>query len=110
MEFVSKLRSIVSVWLSHRFLLFRYEKDYTYETFAAALVRDLDLPDHFYIEIAKAIKKQVIEAKKYFPWHQVVQEESLHPIVVRLRWNDMIFTDRFEVFRTFFVLCTNKVL
>ncbi|KAG7384158.1 hypothetical protein PHYPSEUDO_002942 [Phytophthora pseudosyringae] len=73
-----------------------YEKDFTYETFAAALVRDLDLPDCFYKRIAKSIQEQVEKAQKSLPWHEAVTRESLHPIFINLRLNDTIYIDRFE--------------
>ncbi|KAG2812432.1 hypothetical protein PC113_g23558 [Phytophthora cactorum] len=73
-----------------------YEKDFTYETFAAALVRDLDLPNCFYKRIAKSIREQVEKAKKSLPWNEAVTGESLHPIFINLRLNDTIYIDRFE--------------
>ncbi|OWY96631.1 SWI/SNF-related matrix-associated actin-dependent regulator of chromatin, partial [Phytophthora megakarya] len=73
-----------------------YEKDFTYETFAAALVRDLDLPNCFYKRIAKSIQEQVEKAQKSMPWHEAVTNESLHPIFINLRLNDTIYIDRFE--------------
>ncbi|KAG7384795.1 hypothetical protein PHYBOEH_009313 [Phytophthora boehmeriae] len=73
-----------------------HEKDFTYETFAAALVRDLDLPPCFYKRIAKSIQEQVEKAKKSLPWHEAVTNESLHPIFINLRLNDTIYIDRFE--------------
>ncbi|POM71634.1 SWI/SNF-related matrix-associated actin-dependent regulator of chromatin [Phytophthora palmivora] len=73
-----------------------YEKDFTYETFAAALIRDLDLPNCFYKRIAKSIQEQVEKAKKSLPWHEAVACESLHPIFINLRLNDTIYIDRFE--------------
>ncbi|KAF1792474.1 Lambda repressor-like, DNA-binding domain [Phytophthora cactorum] len=73
-----------------------YEKDFTYETFAAALVRDLDLPNCFYKRIAKSIQEQVEKAKKSLPWNEAVTGESLHPIFINLRLNDTIYIDRFE--------------
>ncbi|KAI9906089.1 hypothetical protein PsorP6_014219 [Peronosclerospora sorghi] len=73
-----------------------HEKDFTYETFAAALVRDLDLPDCFYRRIAKSIEEQIEKAQKSLPWHVAVTSESLHPIFVNLRLNDTIYIDRFE--------------
>ncbi|EEY61707.1 SWI/SNF-related matrix-associated actin-dependent regulator of chromatin, putative [Phytophthora infestans T30-4] len=73
-----------------------YEKDFTYETFAAALVRDLDLPNCFYKRIAKSIQEQVEKAQKSLPWNEAVTGESLHPIFINLRLNDTIYIDRFE--------------
>ncbi|KUF87559.1 Chromatin structure-remodeling complex protein BSH [Phytophthora nicotianae] len=73
-----------------------YEKDFTYETFAAALVRDLDLPNCFYKRIAKSIQEQVEKAQKLLPWSEAVTGESLHPIFINLRLNDTIYIDRFE--------------
>jgi SWI/SNF-related matrix-associated actin-dependent regulator of chromatin subfamily B protein 1 len=73
-----------------------YEKDFTYETFAAALVRDLDLPDCFYTRIAKSIQDQVDKSQRSLPWHEAVKSESLHPIFINLRLNDTIYIDRFE--------------
>ncbi|KAG1708809.1 hypothetical protein DVH05_022430 [Phytophthora capsici] len=73
-----------------------HEKDFTYETFAAALVRDLDLPDCFYKRIAKSIQEQVEKAQKSLPWSEAVANESLHPIFINLRLNDTIYIDRFE--------------
>ncbi|CAI5741497.1 unnamed protein product [Peronospora destructor] len=73
-----------------------YERDFTYETFAAALVRDLDLPDCFYKRIAKSIQEQVEKAQKSLPWHEAVTSESLHPIFINLRLNDTIYIDKFE--------------
>ncbi|KAE9280362.1 hypothetical protein PF008_g28151 [Phytophthora fragariae] len=74
----------------------KYEKDFTYETFAAALVRDLDLPECFYKRIAKSIEEQVEKAQRSLPWHEAVTTESLHPIFINLRLNDTIYIDRFE--------------
>ncbi|RLN65118.1 hypothetical protein BBP00_00003019 [Phytophthora kernoviae] len=74
----------------------RHEKDFTYETFAAALVRDLDLPQCFYKRIARSIQEQVEKANKSLPWHEAVTSESLHPIFINLRLNDTIYVDRFE--------------
>ncbi|TDH68298.1 hypothetical protein CCR75_004117 [Bremia lactucae] len=73
-----------------------YEKDFTYETFAAALVRDLDLPNCFYERIATSLREQVQKAQKALPWHEAVTRESLHPIFINLRLNDAIYIDRFE--------------
>ena len=84
-----------NLW-SARVILCSYEKDFTYETFAAALVRDLDLPDCFYKRIAKSIQEQVEKAQRLFPWHEAVTSESLHPIYINLRLNDTIYIDRFE--------------
>uniref|UniRef100_H3HC27 Uncharacterized protein n=1 Tax=Phytophthora ramorum TaxID=164328 RepID=H3HC27_PHYRM len=74
----------------------RYEKDFTYDTFAAALIRDLDLPECFYKRIAKSIQEQVEKARRSLPWHEAVTKESLHPIFINLRLNDTIYIDRFE--------------
>ncbi|KAH7469173.1 Chromatin structure-remodeling complex protein BSH [Phytophthora ramorum] len=73
-----------------------YEKDFTYDTFAAALIRDLDLPECFYKRIAKSIQEQVEKARRSLPWHEAVTKESLHPIFINLRLNDTIYIDRFE--------------
>ncbi|CCI47041.1 unnamed protein product [Albugo candida] len=74
----------------------RYESDFTFQTFAAAIVRDLDLPECFYKEIADSIASQVEIAKRTIPWHQSVVTESLHPIYINLRIKDTILIDRFE--------------
>ncbi|DAZ97659.1 TPA: hypothetical protein N0F65_009660 [Lagenidium giganteum] len=73
-----------------------HETDFTFETFAAALVRDLDLPECFYKRIAESIKSQVEKAKRSMPWHEAVTGESLHPIFINIRLNDTILIDRFE--------------
>lgn len=73
-----------------------HEKDFTYETFAAALIRDLDLPECFYKRIAKSVQEQVEKAQKSLPWHKAVNSESLHPIFINLRLNDTVYIDRFE--------------
>jgi SWI/SNF-related matrix-associated actin-dependent regulator of chromatin subfamily B protein 1 len=74
-----------------------YEQDYTYETFAAALVRDLDLPECFHKRIAGSIEAQVEKSKRSLPWHHAVKAESLHPIFVNIRLSDTLYMDRFEV-------------
>jgi SWI/SNF-related matrix-associated actin-dependent regulator of chromatin subfamily B protein 1 len=74
-----------------------YEKDYTFETFAAALVRDLDLPECFYKKIAESIHSQVELARRSLPWDEAVRKESIHPICINIRLNDTILIDRFEV-------------
>ncbi|CEG49708.1 swi snf-related matrix-associated actin-dependent regulator of [Plasmopara halstedii] len=73
-----------------------HEKEFTFETFAAALVRDLDLPNCFYQRITKSIQEQVHKAQAVLPWHEAVTGESLHPIYINLRLCDTIYTDRFE--------------
>lgn len=73
-----------------------HEKDFTFETFAAALVRDLDLPNCFYNHIAKSIREQVQKAQTTLPWHEAVTDESLHPIYINLRLYDTVYIDRFE--------------
>ena len=75
----------------------RYEKDFTYDTFAAALLRDAELPECFHKRIAASIGAQVDKAKRSLPWYQAVSSESLHPIFVNIRLNDTILMDRFEV-------------
>lgn len=75
-----------------------YEKDYTYESFADTLVRDLDLPDSFRKRIVAQIDAQVEKGKRSMPWHEAVEaSESLHPIFINIRINDTILIDRFEV-------------
>uniref|UniRef100_K3WLA0 HMG box domain-containing protein n=1 Tax=Globisporangium ultimum (strain ATCC 200006 / CBS 805.95 / DAOM BR144) TaxID=431595 RepID=K3WLA0_GLOUD len=73
-----------------------HEKDYTYETFAATLVRDLNLPESFRKRIASQIEAQVEKGKRSMPWHEAVTSESLHPIYINIRINDTILIDRFE--------------
>ncbi|KAF1331513.1 Swi/snf-related matrix-associated actin-dependent regulator of chromatin, partial [Globisporangium splendens] len=73
-----------------------HEKDYTYETFAATLVRDLNLPESFRKRIASQIEAQVEKGKRSMPWHESVTSESLHPICINIRINDTILIDRFE--------------
>lgn len=75
-----------------------HERDYTYETFADTLVRDLDLPESFRKRIASQIEAQVEKGKRSLPWHEAVSAaESLHPIFINIRINDTILIDRFEV-------------
>nr|CCA20838.1 SWI/SNFrelated matrixassociated actindependent regulator of chromatin putative [Albugo laibachii Nc14] len=73
-----------------------YESGFTFQTFAAAIVRDLDLPECFYREIANSVASQVEAAKRTIPWHQGVVTESLHPIHINLRIKDTVLIDRFE--------------
>jgi len=78
------------------FFCIRHENDFTYETFSAFLIRDLDLPECFYTPIADSIRTQVEQAKRYLPWFDADKDESLHPISIKLRINDTIVLDRFE--------------
>lgn len=75
----------------------RYEKDFTYDSFAAQLVRDLDLPECFHKRISTSIESQVEKAKRCMPWYEAVTNESLHPIFINIRLNDTLYMDRFEV-------------
>lgn len=80
------------------FCLCSHENDYTFETFADTLVRDLDLPESFRKRIAAQIEAQVVKGKRSVPWHEAVDtNESLHPIFINIRINDTILIDRFEV-------------
>lgn len=78
------------------FISSSYERDCTAESFAATLVRDLDLPELFHKPITTSIEAQVDKARRVPPWYDAVEGESLHPIFINLRINDTIFIDRFE--------------
>lgn len=87
-------------------VLDRYEKDFTYESFADTLVRDLDLPEAFRKRLITQIEAQVEKGKRSMPWHEAVEtSESLHPIFINIRINDTILIDRFEVRRAVRTSC-----
>ncbi|CAK4644591.1 hypothetical protein AeMF1_021852 [Aphanomyces euteiches] len=81
-----------------------YESDYTYETFSASLIRDLDLPECFYVPITEAIRKQVEQAKPFLLSSTTSSTSSsnstsashLCPIFIKLRLNDTVLIDSFE--------------
>ncbi|KAF0690528.1 Aste57867_18077 [Aphanomyces stellatus] len=76
---------------------FSHETDYTFETFSASLIRDLDLPDCFYVPIADAIRKQVEQASPLLPVGDAVPTSPcLVPISLKLRLNDTLLLDTFE--------------
>ncbi|RHY29884.1 hypothetical protein DYB32_004784 [Aphanomyces invadans] len=75
-----------------------HESDFTYETFSASLIRDLDLPDCFYVPIANAIRQQVDAAVPLLaePKATDPSTSSLVPIHIKLRLHDTIVLDSFE--------------
>ncbi|RHY94779.1 hypothetical protein DYB37_005054, partial [Aphanomyces astaci] len=76
----------------------RHESDFTYDTFSASLIRDLDLPDCFYAPIATAIRLQVEAATSYVhkPSNTTKKDTALIPIYIKLRINDTVLIDSFE--------------
>ncbi|RQM28823.1 hypothetical protein B5M09_006698 [Aphanomyces astaci] len=75
-----------------------HESDFTYDTFSASLIRDLDLPDCFYAPIATAIRLQVEAATSYVhkPSSTTKKDTALIPIYIKLRINDTVLIDSFE--------------
>ncbi|ETV69262.1 hypothetical protein, variant [Aphanomyces astaci] len=75
-----------------------HESDFTYDTFSASLIRDLDLPDCFYAPIATAIRLQVEAATSHVhkPSSTTKKDTALIPIYIKLRINDTVLIDSFE--------------